>query len=135
MFDFLTLARLFRSFRDSIRDKDFAGIVSSTRELAELLGFGAEAKEVVELIASAQAGDWAGVLQNAGEFLIVIAERVGVPAMGAKSGDPVDAAIDNLEACAGVCADVVPDENDFNPLAVIMVVIQLIRLIRDWRNK
>jgi len=140
MWSFITLARLFRAIRDGIVNRDFAGIVAAAKELADLLGFSPEAKELVELIASATAGDWAGTLRNLGEFLIVVSERFGGSVSIMSSDDGFDIAVAGLESQAGVSAvaDAVKDQSNdakLNPLPVILVIIQLIRLVREWRNK
>lgn len=139
MWNFLTLARLFRAFVAAIQTRDFAAIIATAKELADLLGFTPEAKELAELIESAKAGDWAGTLRNAGEFLIVVAERFGA-AVTIMGGDPVEASIAALESEAGVAAlaDGVRDQSNdakLNPLPVILAIIQIIRLIRDLRGR
>ncbi len=139
MWSFITIGRLFRAIRDAITNRDFASLIAAAKELAELVGFSPEAKELVELIASAAAGDWAGTLRNAGEFLIVVSERFasGISIMAA--GDPLEASIVALETqSATALADEVKDQSNdakFNPLPVIIGIIQLIRFIRELRGK
>lgn len=139
MWNFLTLARLFRALVAALRTRDFAAIVATAKELADLLGFAAEAKELVELIESARAGDWQGTLRNLGEFLQVVSERFGIN-VSIMGGDTVDHAIAGLETTAGVAAfaDGVKDQSNdakLNPLPIILVIIQIIRFIRELRNK
>lgn len=138
MWSFITIGRLFRAIRDAITNRDFASLIAAAKDLAELVGLSAEAKELVELIASASAGDWAGTLRNAGEFLIVVSERFtsGISIMA--SGDPLEDAIVALETQTDdVLVRVKDQSNDakFNPLPVIIGIIQLIRFIRELRGK
>lgn len=141
MWNFLTLAKLFRSFVTAINDRDFSAIIAKAKELAELLGFGPEAKELVELIDSAKAGDWSGTLRNAGEFLIVVAERFGTSTgIQILNADPLESALLALESDAGIVAvaDSIKDQSNdakLNPLPAILVIIQIIRFIRELRAK
>jgi hypothetical protein len=139
MWNFLTLAKLFRSFVAAIKDRDFSAIVAVAKEIADLLGFAPEAKELVELIESAKAGDWAGTLRNAGEFLIVVAERFGTSTgIQILNADPLEASLAALESDAGIAAVAVKDQSNdakLNPLPVILAIIQIIRLIRELRGK
>lgn len=141
MWNFLTLAKLFRSFVAAIKDRDFAAVVAVAKEIADLLGFAPEAKELVELIESAKAGDWAGTLRNAGEFLIVVAERFGTSTgIQILNADLLEASLAALESPVGIAAvaDSVKDQSNdakLNPLPVILAIIQIIRFIRELRGK
>ena len=138
MWSFITIGRLFRAIRDAIVNRDFASLIAAAKELAELVGFSPEAKELVELIASASAGDWAGTLRNAGEFLIVVSERFATSVTIMADADPLEAALRALEAGESTVSaeGAIPDpKQQAIPWLAIGAIIQLIRFIRELRNK
>lgn len=67
---------LLRRLSKAIAAKAWNDVAAIVVELAELVGFEKEAKEVTEIIACISASEFVKATRNIGEFLILVADRI-----------------------------------------------------------
>lgn len=101
MFQWVQVLRAIRAVRAAIQAKDLEALAESAHGLAELVGYGPEADQVIRVVEAAAAKNWAGLLLAVADLLVLAAKLffgVGLPVFATGTGpDPVGFALSRAE--------------------------------------
>jgi len=144
MFELARIARLYRSARIAIKSRDTDSILKVATDIADFLGYGAEAAELIAIGECAVVGDIDGALKNLSDLCLLLVPHFasgGVRLMSAGVGpdgegeDDLEAICTALEAPQTLGAEAVPV--GVNPAVILMLIrgaYELLKLIRERRR-